>query len=168
MKLNKLLSVSLGMLIAVSICSCAAPPATSSNSTAKEFVAPEYDTSKHIISFADFPPYPNEIDLAMYKDPKTGKERWHAGFIDPYYNIAGYNSKIGKEYIRQISISEGANAIAFLRNVLMYLRKMIIDGLIFSEVDIIAKDFDSISKTICFVNSFFNIIKLFYTVITLQ
>lgn len=92
--------------------------------------------------------YLPEKDLPLYKDPKTGKERWHAGFIDPYYNIAGYKSKIGKEYIEKISTNEGANAIAFLRNVLVYLRKMIIDGLIFSEIDIIAKDFDSISKTV--------------------
>ena len=85
--------------------------------------------------------------LPMYKT-KDGKERWHPGFIDPYYNIAGYRSKAGKEYIRQIATSEGVNTIAFIRNVLMHLRRMLIDGQIISELDIVAKDYDEIKKTI--------------------
>lgn len=92
--------------------------------------------------------YISKEKMPMYKDPKTGKERWHSGFIDPYYNIAGYRSKIGKEYIKQIATNEGANIIAFIRNMLMHLRRMIIDGLIFSEIDVISKDFDEIKKTI--------------------
>ena len=91
--------------------------------------------------------YVDKKDLPMYKDPKTGKERWHAGFIDPYYNIAGYNSKIGKEYIKQIATNEGVNTIAFIRVCLMHLRRMIIDGQVFSEIDIVAKDYDEIVAT---------------------
>ena len=90
----------------------------------------------------------NKKDMPMYKDPKTGKERWHAGFIDPYYNLAGYRSKIGKEYIEKIATNEGINTIAFIRVILMHLRRMIIDGQIFSEIDVIAKDYDEIKETI--------------------
>ena len=91
--------------------------------------------------------YLSEKELPMYKD-KNGKERWHPGFIDPYYNLAGYRSEIGKEYIEKVATNEGANTIAFLRNILMHLRRMIINGQIFSEVDIVAKDYEEISKTV--------------------
>ena len=91
--------------------------------------------------------YLSEKELPMYKD-KNGNERWHAGFIDPYYNIAGYKSAIGKEYIKQIATNEGINTIAFIRVMLMHLRRMIIDGQIFSEIDIVAKDYDEITKTV--------------------
>ena len=92
--------------------------------------------------------YVSKDQLPMYKDPKTGKERWHAGFIDPYYNIAGYRSKVGKEYIEKIATNEGANCIAFIRNCLMHLRRMIIDGQLFSEIDIVAKDYENIEDMI--------------------
>ena len=92
--------------------------------------------------------YLSKEEMPMYKDPKTGKERWHPGFIDPYYNIAGYRSKIGKEYIEKIATNEGINTIAFIRVMLMHLRRMIIDGQIFSEIDVIAKDYDEIKETI--------------------
>ena len=92
--------------------------------------------------------YLDEKDMPMYKDPKTGKARWHAGFIDPYYNIAGYRSTIGKEYIEKIATNEGINTIAFIRVMLMHLRRMVIDGQIFSEIDVIAKDYDEIKDTI--------------------
>ena len=91
--------------------------------------------------------YLSEKELPMYKD-ENGNERWHAGFIDPYYNLAGYRSKIGKEYIEKIATCEGINAIAFIRVMLMHLRRMIIDGEIFSEIDVIAHDYDSIKDTI--------------------
>ena len=91
--------------------------------------------------------YLPEKELPMYKD-KNGNERWHAGFIDPYYNIAGYKSKIGKEYIEKIATNEGINTIAFLRVMLMHLRRMIIDGQIFSELDIVARDYDEITQTV--------------------
>ena len=91
--------------------------------------------------------YLDDSKMPMYKN-KDNKERWHPGFIDPYYNIAGYRSKIGKEYIEKIASNEGVNTIAFLRNVLFHLRRMLIDGQIISEIDIIAKDYDEIKKTI--------------------
>ena len=92
--------------------------------------------------------YLSKEEMPMYKDPETGKERWHPGFIDPYYNIAGYRSKTGKEYIEKIATNEGINTIAFIRVVLMHLRRMIIDGQIFSEVDVVAKDYDEIKESI--------------------
>lgn len=91
--------------------------------------------------------YLSEEEMPMYKD-KNGKERWHAGFIDPYYNLAGYRSEIGKEYIKMIATNEGINTIAFIRVLLMHMRRMIIDGLLFSEIDVVAKDYDEISSTI--------------------
>ena len=91
--------------------------------------------------------YLSSKELPMYKD-KNGNERWHAGFIDPYYNIAGYRSKVGKEYIEKIATNEGHNTIAFIRVLLMHLRRMIIDGEIFSELDVIARDYDKIKETI--------------------
>ena len=92
--------------------------------------------------------YLDEKSMPMYKDPKTGKERWHPGFIDPYYNIAGYKSTIGKEYIKEIATDAGCNTIAFIRVMLMHLRRMIIDGQILSEVDVVARDYDDIAGTI--------------------
>ena len=92
--------------------------------------------------------YLSKEEMPMYKDPNTGKERWHAGFIDPYYNIAGYKSEIGKEYIKMIATNAGINTIAFIRVLLMHMRRMIIDGLLFSEIDVVAKDYDEISATI--------------------
>ncbi len=92
--------------------------------------------------------YLSEKEMPMYKDPKTGKERWHPGFIDPYYNIAGYRSQTGKEYIEKIATNEGINTIAFIRVVLMHLRRMMIDGQIFSELDIVSKDYEEIKETI--------------------
>ena len=92
--------------------------------------------------------YLSEEEMPMYKDPKTGKERWHSGFIDPYYNIAGYRSKAGKEYIEKIATNQGHNTIAFIRVMLMHLRRMIIDGMIFSELDVIARDYNELKETI--------------------
>ncbi len=102
---------------------------------------------KKIMKPASRVAYLPENEQSMYKD-KDGKERWHPGFIDPYYNIAGYKSKIGKEYIKKIATNEGINTIAFIRTVLMHLRRMIIDGQIFSEIDIVANDYDEITQTV--------------------
>ena len=66
------------------------------------------------------------------------------GFIDPYYNYEGYRSSIGKEYIENITKSSYDNSVAFLRVVLTHLKRMIIDGYFFSEIDIIAKDYDTV------------------------
>ena len=91
--------------------------------------------------------YLDSKSMPMYKD-KDGKERWHPGFIDPYYNLAGYKSQIGKEYIEKIATDTGINIIAFIRVMLMHLRRMIIDGQIFSEIDVVAKDYDELLPTI--------------------
>ena len=78
---------------------------------------------------------PNTFDFyKTYKD----------GFIDPYYNKS--KKSVIDEYKKEISSNEGANAAAFLRIVLVYLRKQIIEGYYFSEIDIIMKDWDSIKK----------------------
>ena len=78
---------------------------------------------------------PNTFDFyKTYKD----------GFIDPYYNKS--KKSVIDEYKKEISSNEGANAAAFLRIVLVYLRKQIIEGYYFSEIDIIMQDWDSIKK----------------------
>ena len=53
-----------------------------------------------------------------------------------------------KKYNRAICLSREANAEAFLRIVLTHLKKMILDGLIFSEIDIIANDYSKIYNDI--------------------
>ena len=67
-------------------------------------------------------------------------ENTKAGFLDPYYNKQELYSSTLKEYKENILLSKASNAEAFLRNVLVYLRKMILDGLLISEIDIISKD----------------------------
>ena len=65
------------------------------------------------------------------------------GFLDPYYN--GANKENLKKYKKTMLLNVQSNAEAFLRNVLLYLRKMICDGLLISEIDIVANEFDKIS-----------------------
>ena len=67
-----------------------------------------------------------------------------AGFLDPYYN--GLNEKDEEllNYKKSILLSTQANAEAYLRLVLLSLRKMICDGLLISEIDIFASDFSDI------------------------
>lgn len=80
-----------------------------------------------------------------YKTKKAKRDRFcETGFIDPYYNYAGYKSKEGKDYIERISTCQTANYEALLREVLVYLKRLIMDGYIFNEVDVIAKDWDSV------------------------
>ena len=85
-----------------------------------------------------------------YKDRndlnKSSKRKVNAGFIDPYYNYAGTNSNTVKEYKKSILVSKITNAEAFLREVLVHMRKLILDGLLISEIDIIAKYFNEVSK----------------------
>ena len=73
----------------------------------------------------------NGKTMKFYNDYKDG-------FIDPYYNKLDKNSDELKEYIECISNYAAGNALAFLRVMLVYLRKQIIDGLIISDLDIIA------------------------------
>lgn len=87
-----------------------------------------------------------------YKD-KNGKKKRHIndGFIDPYYNyLTDDKSTKSKEalaaYRKAITTNIQSNSEAFLRNMLVHLRKMILDGLFISEIDIVAKNFDSISE----------------------
>lgn len=83
----------------------------------------------------------------MYPNSVKNHDRFcEEGFIDPYYNYAGYRSKVGKEYIERITRSSYDNAVAFLRVMLVHLKRMIIDGYFFSEIDIIAKEFDTVKQ----------------------
>lgn len=76
------------------------------------------------------------------------------GFLDPYYNNTDEGSSDMLQYQKSILLSVQSNAEAFIRNVLLYLRKMICDGLIISEVDIMINDFNEISKQLTHGDSF--------------
>ena len=85
---------------------------------------------------------------ATYKDKRDetqGKKYVKEGFLDPYYNYLNEDNeddvKILDEYKEKILLSISANIEAFLRIMLVHLRKLILDGLIFSEIDIIADTF---------------------------
>ena len=81
-----------------------------------------------------------ESQVDYLGDGKTMKfyDDYKDGFIDPYYNKLDKNSKELKEYVECISKYAAGNALAFLRIVLVYLRKQIIDGLIISDLDMVA------------------------------
>ena len=100
---------------------------------------------------------------ATYKDKdneiENSKKCIKAGFLDPYYNYLEdkkeknekgemvENSELTK-YKEKILLSRSANTEAFLRIMLVHLRKLILDGLIFSEIDIIANDYSKIYNDI--------------------
>ena len=75
----------------------------------------------------------------MYKNIKDG-------FIDPYYNKFERGSDELNEYIQGICGYPSSNIYAFLRIALVYLRKQIIDGLIISDLDFIAKDYSEFTN----------------------
>ena len=76
--------------------------------------------------------YVEDNEYPLYKSkPK-------AGFLDPYYNKA--TGKELKEYKTGILTTPEYSAEAFLRTVLVWMRKLILDGLFFSDLDSIAKD----------------------------
>ena len=80
-----------------------------------------------------------------HKTKRAGRKRFcETGFIDPYYNFAGYKSKEGQDYIERISTCLTANYEALFREVLTYLKYLIMEGYIFSEIDVIAEDWDKI------------------------
>ena len=80
-----------------------------------------------------------------YKTKKAKRNRFcETGFIDPYYNFAGYKSKTVEDYIHKISNVQTANYEALLREVLVYLKRLIMDGYMFSEIDIVAKDWEGV------------------------
>ena len=97
---------------------------------------------------------------SMFKNDSLGEQRVHSamylkienepiykdGLIDRYYNRKGWNSKEGREYRANVLFSPRYAAEAFLRIVLMHLRKLILEGVIISEIDVMAADFDSIKK----------------------
>lgn len=84
-----------------------------------------------------------------YKTKKAGRKRFcETGFIDQYYNFVGYNSKEGKDYIELISNSEAANYEALLREVLMHLKRMIMEGYFFSEIDVVSQDWETVANEI--------------------
>ena len=79
-----------------------------------------------------------------YKTAKAKRNRFcETGFIDQYYNYAGYNSKEGKDYIERISNFKTANFEALLREVLMYVKYLVMEGLLISELDVIANDWEN-------------------------
>ena len=81
----------------------------------------------------------NGKTFEIYKNYKDG-------FIDPYYNKLKADSDELKDYIEKIAMSPAVNCVAFIRVVLMYLRKQIIDGYLISEVDMIGSDNETIQK----------------------
>ena len=83
----------------------------------------------------------NNKTFKIYKELKDG-------FIDPYYNKLKADSSELKEYITNIASYPAINAYAFLRVVLMYLRKQIIDGYHISEIDIIGSDNEELHKAL--------------------
>ena len=80
---------------------------------------------------------------------KAGRKRFcETGFIDTYYNFQGYKSSAGKDFAEKITHSATANLEALMREVLVHLKRLIMDGFIFSEVDVISKDWESILEEI--------------------
>lgn len=86
-------------------------------------------------------------DDATYKDrsdeDKGSYKLVKAGFLDPYYNYIE-DDEVLEKYKKQILLSKKSNTEAFLRIMLVHLRKLILDGLLISEIDIIATHFDEI------------------------
>ena len=86
--------------------------------------------------------YYDEIYRDKRKDHKGPPYQFiQDGFLDPYYNLWAEDNKIVTKYKKSISLSKEANAEAFLRIMLINLKKMILDGLIFSEIDEVLDDF---------------------------
>ena len=94
-------------------------------------------------------------DIAYVSDNDSAyKEEIKPGFLDPYYNNVDDSSNAAYQYKKSLLLSPQSNAEAFLRNVLLYLRKLICDGLIISEVDIMMNDFDNITKQLTHGDTF--------------
>lgn len=93
--------------------------------------------------------YNDKILTKMY--PKETNDKIFCqdnAFIDPYYNKAGHRSEEGKDYKEHIIRYANCNAEAQLRIVLLYLKKMIIEGYIFTELDSIQGDYDTIANSL--------------------
>ena len=89
-----------------------------------------------------------KISDIKYIDEKDSpyKEKINAGFLDPYYNSKDRTEEELKKYKKTLLISTHSNAEAFVRNTLLALRKLIVDGLLISEIDILAEDWDVLYK----------------------
>ena len=85
--------------------------------------------------------YYDEIYRDKFKQNEGSYQYIQDGFLDPYYNLHGRDKEKMEKYKTSISLSKEANAEAFIRIALVHLKKMILDGLIFSEVDIVLEDF---------------------------
>lgn len=68
-------------------------------------------------------------------------DKYKDGFIDPYYNNKASKSEL-ETYRTNICKDHGINTVAFIRIALVYLRKQIIDGYYFSEIDFILENWD--------------------------
>ena len=79
----------------------------------------------------------SSIEYTKYNDVVYSSV--NAGFIDPYYNKASKAEQ--KKYQESITVNIQSNAEAFMREVLLMLRKLICDGLFFSEIDIVVNDY---------------------------
>ena len=85
--------------------------------------------------------YYDEIYRDKFNENEVSYQYINAGYLDPYYNLHAKDKEIIRKYNKAICLSREANAEAFLRIVLTHLKKMILDGLIFSEIDIVLEDF---------------------------
>lgn len=72
--------------------------------------------------------------------PELYKSKAKDGFIDPYYNKLGSDSEELKAYKKAIMYNSYYASEAYLRNVLVWIRKLILDGLFISDVDILSDD----------------------------
>ena len=63
-----------------------------------------------------------------------------SGFLDPYYNKLSNDSDELRIYKKGILLDPEYSTCAFFRNLLVWIRKMILDGLFFSSVDVVAKE----------------------------
>ena len=99
-------------------------------------------------------PYNQTIDyLGEGDNIYNNKKTYPAGFIDPYYNKKGVSSEEGTKYKHAIMCSSPAGAEAMLRVMLVHLKRLILEGAFFSELDIIAKDYDKITAAMTDANT---------------
>lgn len=89
--------------------------------------------------------FTDDSHAAMYPR-SSGSPIYRSGFADRYYNGVGWKSEKGHELRKRILKSPYVGAMTFLRVMLMHLRKLILEGVFFSEIDIIAEDFDEFTK----------------------
>lgn len=79
--------------------------------------------------------YVSEENYNLYKDNKI-----NTGFIDPYYNRLDADDDKLIKYKKGIMLNSEIASEAFIRTCLVWLRKLILDGLFISEIDVLAED----------------------------